>query len=451
MVIQETTLGNVNINWFYHFTRIVILSCFLLALFPVYHLTKHVCKASCCACNRKIADPLNPNVKHTFIQSKLILSISMFFYISYISICSFDAIAKYIDLGMNALFCEVIYTINGWLFVIAKAFLYNYFILRANDTFWDTAYQYNQCCIQLVLPLELITIFSIMYPVSHIFLYDIQYDVQSTDINGGEICILHFPGTTYSHQTIAFAIGGCIDLIFSCVAAGFLLFKLFIVIQQSSQDANYDAKIHKVNDTDPKRTMLLSEQHVDINNNECIISASDVYVFHSDTNTNNKMLLLITKLLVLLLVQMIAMIVAATLYVSTSLIFWSYVIDSCVDVYCLFLTFKFSEKYYYERFCGMRCSKCMFPCVKTIGLGYQCTYCKRGLHLDDRVFKPCCRCCGYCVCCVRCYRVKCTKQRLIYTLANKEIDLLLATSLRYKPRKDTSVWNPIVYKDDSNK
>ena len=44
---------------------------------------------------------------------------------------------------------------------------------------------------------------------------------------------------------------------------------------------------------------------------------------------------------------------------------------------------------------------------------------------------------------MKCYKMKTKHQKQIYSLANKEIDLILATSLQYKPRTDNHLWNPV--------
>lgn len=55
-------------------------------------------------------------------------------------------------------------------------------------------------------------------------------------------------------------------------------------------------------------------------------------------------------------------------------IFWeegflsAYSFDTGTNIFCMWLTFKFSQKYFDNIFCGKYCTKCMFPWIKMYAL-----------------------------------------------------------------------------------
>eukprot|EP00483_Globobulimina_turgida_P008762 UN08780 len=177
--------------------------------------------------------------------------------------------------------------------------------------------------------------------------------------------------------------------------------------------------------------------------------ADRIVDFHTETRNNNALLLLITKLLTLLIVQIIGIIISMTVFLVTEMIWFGYVLDSICDIYCLWLTFKFAERYYYECFCGIKCTQCLFPFVKTcaISVRYSCCDCcidNGYLYIDDfdgsPRYYPVCRCCWCLFCCTRCYKIK-DKKRRIYKCVKGEMNILLSTKLAHKPRTDQDVWN----------
>ena len=172
--------------------------------------------------------------------------------------------------------------------------------------------------------------------------------------------------------------------------------------------------------------------------------AARVVNFHTDTKKNNKLFFLLTKLLTLLIVQIIWIIISNIYFWISHQVWCGYVVDAIVDIYCLWLTFKFSERLYYD-YCGGRwCTKCLFPFVKTFAISVRYFCCDCCTDYDDGMdeefhghnkYYPICRCCWCLFCCTRCYKLKDRKKRIL-RCAKKEIDLLLATKL-----DDQDVWN----------
>ena len=88
----------------------------------------------------------------------------------------------------------------------------------------------------------------------------------------------------------------------------------------------------------------------------------EVELWYNKTNKVNDILLLTTKLLDLLLIAIITSEIALIFFLT---IFSSiYGVDSCVNMYCMYLSFGFSNKIYRKLFCGNQCIRCSFPFIK---------------------------------------------------------------------------------------
>eukprot|EP01084_Bolivina_argentea_P298629 514654_1 len=229
---------SLDFNIGYNISRGIILFCFLLLPIPMLHIFYNICFKKR---KRVRSDSILYEEKPHFIQSKVILSLALFFYAAYVTIIAYDTIAKYTNLSFTNKFCKIEYAMSGLIFLTAKALLYNYFILRANDTFYNTAYQFTPCFVQSVLPIGLLCLYAFMIPVMYWILYLIHFSVQSTPYNNGQICVLSITQNINIEQVlqILFSIGGCFEIIFSCITLFLLFNKLIIIIQSTTKNLDH--------------------------------------------------------------------------------------------------------------------------------------------------------------------------------------------------------------------
>ena len=455
----ETLPAKIEFDAFYNFTRGMVLFCLLLLPFPILHIFYNIC---CKTKNKLRSDSFIDKEEPHFIQSKMVLSLSLFFYSAYVLLVSYDTIGKYVNLSFTLSFCRWEYMITGVIFITAKALLYNYFILRANDTFFGTAYAFSTCFIQSILPIELIVGFGFIFTVDYWLWVDGKYTLDDTPWNNGKICIVSVPSDTYNDIATMFMLGAFMEIILALITFWILFNKLIIIIQNTTPNIDeYTIKKKKTSsiiqteEYDPRSIVMnLSLNTEDEKEPEVISSktatefmAARAVNFHSDTKKNNKLFFLLTKLLTLLIVQIIMILIASIYFWVTHYVWSGYVVDGIVDIYCLWLTFKFSERYYYNLFGGRWCTKYLFPWVKTFAIRFKyfcCDCCTD--NYDDGVYEemyhgntdlwdPWCKCFWCLFCCTRCYKLKDDKNR-IFRCSKLEIEKELATKL-----DDTDVWN----------
>ena len=112
---------------------------------------------------------------------------------------------------------------------------------------------------------------------------------------------------------------------------------------------------------------------------------------------------------------------------------------------------QIQQKYYYERCGGRFCTKLCFPFIKTVAISVRFACCDVFIdhgdfgEYDPMILAQKCKCCCCLFCCTRCFMMRRSKQRQIYKMAQSEIELLLATKLDHKKRKDDDVWNEKEY------
>ena len=124
----------------------------------------------------------------------------------------------------------------------------------------------------------------------------------------------------------------------------------------------------------------------------------DVLTFHNITQYENSLLFLSCKLILLILVCAFSSLIVFLLweFVTGS----AYMIDSMINIYCIWLTFEFSSKQFWKCFGGKYCIKCAFPYIKTFAL----------------------------TCCNQCYK------HATYILDKKEIDSKQDSSMKIRKR-----------------
>eukprot|EP01084_Bolivina_argentea_P291928 501786_1 len=451
-IMNSTHITHYVFNTYWNVTRGIILFCSLLVLFPIFNIFYNLC------CTKK---QHRNNEDQSFIQSKIILSLSIICYMTFITILSYETIVQYTNLHLNKLLCTIAFSMSAWTFLLGKALLYNYFILRSNDTFYNTAYQFNPYFIQLILPIELIIIFIFLLPMEYSLLYNntLQIEIESTPYNHGSICVLSFSENLYYDLYFYCIGGGLIEIIFSIFTLRLLVNKIIAIIQFTTKDIeiyksliNNDCptlSIHTHLSAATTITNTTTDSIQETDSNIVTHTADRIIGFHSDTANTNHLLLLITKLSTLMFVQIMFIAIAMICYFTTQMRF-GYIINAVSDIYCLWLTFKFSSKYYYECCLGAQCTKCCFPFVKTRALAMRHSCCDFDDSIRDEetfgdfyqvIFYPKCRFLCCLCCCSRLYVMKSGKRKQIFSMAKSEIDLLLATKLEYKRRVDQDVWN----------
>merc|ERR1711933_119129 len=87
-----------------------------------------------------------------------------------------------------------------------------------------------------------------------------------------------------------------------------------------------------------------------------------VEIWYNSTKQMNKILLLISKLMLLLITSILTSQIALVLFLT--IVPRAYGIDSCVNIYCMYLSFGFTEKVWKNFFCGNKCVQCSFPFIK---------------------------------------------------------------------------------------
>ena len=95
---------------------------------------------------------------------------------------------------------------------------------------------------------------------------------------------------------------------------------------------------------------------LDFDNNE------HVQIWYKATKEMNKTLLIITKLLILLIISIITSQIALILFLT--IIPRAYAMDSCINIYCIYLSLGFTDKIWKKLFCGNQCIGSGFPLIK---------------------------------------------------------------------------------------
>ena len=92
----------------------------------------------------------------------------------------------------------------------------------------------------------------------------------------------------------------------------------------------------------------------------------DTLFFHKITDKENSILFLSTKLLILLLVACISSFLVFILWIHINES--AYVIDACVNIYCIWLCFHSTTKIFWNICLGKYCVKFSFPYIKMYAL-----------------------------------------------------------------------------------
>eukprot|EP01084_Bolivina_argentea_P309191 534795_1 len=228
-------------------------------------------------------------------------------------------------------------------FITARLFLYLFFILRAYDAFEGTHLGYKKSTIVSVIICGVIGSQSVGMPLLVNTILFKKIVIIQNDI-GGDVCKFVPDPNTPSKliSTISFTWGLGLSAFGAVFAFYLLLNRLFKFIRNDKSNASKDK--------------------------------------------HNEFILLSTKLIILLSIivcsTMFTYMIQILIPVDLSAVFGP--LDNVVQMYCLWLTFNFTQKHYYRYFCGKTCIILCFPFIKSLTLT-QHSFC-------------CCCCTYYCGC-----------------------------------------------------
>eukprot|EP01084_Bolivina_argentea_P249002 416662_1 len=307
------------------------------------------------------------------IVTKLALIIYIFWSVTYLICTSSITLLQFRwpKAIVTNIFCKNLNVFGFSSYILSRSFLYIFFYLRTYDTFTGTTYKYKKCFIYTLNAYALFVGLFVCLPGDYVFGIAQTYDVQYIENYGGWCHGLkEITGLWWFMPNLA--VGFLMETVAAFLSIYLLINKLFAMLN--------DMK--------------------------------DVCSTHQ-----NKLILLVTRLVILILVAVISSyvcIMTIVLGLGYTIIFYS--CDTMINMYCLWLTFSFNEKYYEKYFCGDKCTKCCFPMIKTLALT-----CVSKKH-TNKCFICCCYLCRYC-----CVKKKRRLQVKIYKEAKTEIQLIVAS------------------------
>ena len=220
----------------------------------------------------------------------------------------------------------------------------------------------------------------------------INYDKHDNNIN-----FWYLSGT--------FAVALILDLLFSIVAVVMFLKQLFIVIrigmpngiqaginyrlsyqlqQLQLQTQNQRSKrlhiqmepqmehVHPAEQAQKKIDRNIPDNNIGRSSSTSSTTGPHAQGIHMDSKQKNhiKMILFASKLLALLMVSIISTHMAFLCWCLVSVHWIWYLIDATVRyIYCLWLSFAFTDRYYKKYFGGYICTRVLFPCIRTMAVG----------------------------------------------------------------------------------
>lgn len=263
-------------------------------------------------------------------------------------------------------------------FYIGKSGLLCFYIIRAGISLKGSDIEYSNkqisfYCITVIILFGIIS--AIGWPI-----IQLPFTHPTKDSDGNYYCIVSAAAEqnyNYHHANTYFLIyASLIEILLSiwCVwlFVGRLTRRSFNTYLRRS--ASYEQNVGIKNSINHSTmTCPLSddeEDDIDININLNINSLDEldfnnndhVQIWYKATKEMNKTLLIITKLLLLLIVSIITSQIALILFLS--IVPRAYGMDSCVNVYCIYLSLGFTNKIWNNLFCGNQCIGSCFPLIK---------------------------------------------------------------------------------------
>lgn len=355
-------------------------------------------------------------------STRIVVSFAMILLYLHVSDHTFFRVASWIPggFGIDYEICIIHVWFISTTYYIGKSLMYSYFVLRAKDIFAYTAFAYNNIAVSCAL--FWINTFSILLTLAWPLL-DIKFvKISTIETTKGKQCLISSGDYDYSNNSLEatilqyeLALATLLDIIFSIITVLMLVGKLFnmsnntLSLKRNTEFFVPDSP--SFGPLSPSRTM--SKSYPVYKEMEIIETQKNSEVqckrFHQITKPENKVLMISTKLLILVFVAIISAQLTLLIYLWIS--GEAYEFDSCINIFCLWLTFHFSDKYYKKLFCGKHCIKTYFPCFKAIAVG-----CDRdGNEINCTNTKEIC-----CCCCID------SKYKEYYLLSKQEYKLYLS-------------------------
>ena len=340
----------------------IILVLLILLTVPV----SHIFKSTLCQSNNKNASDLK--LFNRYKDIKICLYCSLILSYTYI------LIAAWHTLFYIGLFTRDSFPLNHWqcrIFGIAgiisysvgRALLYLFFMIRTYHTFESTNYRYPFCCMSILLVFTIIcaTLFiapSIYVEHSIDYTIDTQGRAQWCQVVNNDENL-----ERYQNRDIMYAFGTFIDCAFAIICVYLLTSRLFKMVRTHSK---------KTMDFGKGTPYFRMKDLEDDDNDE----NGSVLSFHTVTASNNGLILMICKMTILLIIVLISSQVTIIMYTFFGDgVYIYYSLDTCINTYCLWLSFGFAKHIYYRYFCGKACIQCWFPLCKTVAISCECCKC----------------------------------------------------------------------------
>eukprot|EP01084_Bolivina_argentea_P037385 69147_1 len=298
---------------------------------------------------------------------KITLLISIIFSYTYVLLQTIFSIFRIGVHGiLNKLTCRCLGgPVLSYIFICGRLFLYFFFILRAYMIFKDSPMQYKKSKIIGIFIIVILMSQAIGIPLVIISTAR-SITVYQNEI-GGDLCWFYETDPNSNAGTMSLIVhgyGALFDI-------GFAIFCIYLLINPLFRFIQID-------------------------------------VGRKHNKKNNDLMLLMTRLWILLVIVVISSQMTLIIYLLLPVDFSAilYPLDNVINMYCLFLTFKFNEKYYYKYCCGSNCMRLIFPFVKSMAL------------TEHNFF--CCCCTYWC----GCNKDKKLKQANFRQSAKQEIELM---------------------------
>ena len=301
--------------------------------------------------------------------------------------------------------CQIYVIIISISYYCGKSFLYLYYILRAAGAFKGTSMEYTQ---------KQLIVFSIIIIMQGIIsgigwpTFQLPFTKVATDQNGYYYCIVTATveqDYTYHHVLTYFLIYATISE--TCVA----IWTVWLFIGNLFKMSYNTFQMRKKSfSTDQVGKSMKNIMELDCDN------ADHVQIWYKYTKKVNGILLIVTKLLILLLISIFTSYIALIFYLT--IFSRVYGVDCCINVYCMYLSFSFTDRIWSKLFCRKQCVSCSFPWIKT--WAFTCFIkCKRQKLVDtqNNEYQKC-----VCQCQVPIYN---NTQRRLRKMVKNEYDLFI--------------------------
>ena len=288
-------------------------------------------------------------------------------------------------------YCHIFFVFALIVYAIGRNTIYIFYILRTNDIFKDTTYEQSKRVKHgIFVYIAIINLYALIVIIFASCNADTTVEI--LQIRGyGAYCMVRISYFGAIHYILFIFHNGLLEI-----------YTMYMMVSRCFRlifDANAEMMKHKVKG-----------------------NSIDDCGFHRLTSKDNTIVLSSTRIIILFIVTMVSSIVALFCFNFFTEIpnigNIVYQFDDLIKVYCLLLTFSFSNRYYRKYFCGNYCTKCCFPYIKMFAL--TCGSDKRSECKTCECMLYCCYCCRYC-----CNKSKRNVQANILKMAKSEIELVV--------------------------